>query len=60
DRLFTSTYKKQISSLVIDIKASGEENPTRNENIVLFTHIFNTFTNIKYWSIFNFVSIFIL
>ncbi|CAF1036303.1 unnamed protein product [Rotaria sordida] len=35
-RLFTSTYKKQISSLVIDIKASGEGNPTRDKNIVLF------------------------
>ncbi|CAF0952712.1 unnamed protein product [Rotaria sordida] len=46
-RLFTSTYKKQISSLVIDIKASGEGNPTRDKNIVLFTHIFNTFPNLQ-------------
>ncbi|CAF4066895.1 unnamed protein product [Rotaria sordida] len=47
ERLFTSTYKKQISSLVIDIKASGEGNPTQDENIVLFTHIFNIFTNLQ-------------
>ncbi|CAF4063234.1 unnamed protein product, partial [Rotaria sp. Silwood1] len=47
ERLFISTYKKQISSLVIDIKESGEGNPTRDENIILFTHIFNTFTNLQ-------------
>ncbi|CAF4359039.1 unnamed protein product, partial [Adineta steineri] len=47
DRLFTSAYKKQISSLILDVKASGGGYPTRDENIVLFTHIFNTFTNLQ-------------
>ncbi|CAF1650921.1 unnamed protein product [Rotaria magnacalcarata] len=46
ERLFTSTYKNQISSFVIDIKAS-KKNPTEDENIVLLTHIFNTFTNLR-------------
>jgi hypothetical protein len=46
DRLFPSIYKKQISSLIIDINI-GEGNPTLDDNVVLFTHIFNTFTNLQ-------------
>ncbi|CAF1368374.1 unnamed protein product [Rotaria sordida] len=47
ERLFSSTYKNQISLLVIDINTNGERSLTGNENTLLFEHIFTTFTNLR-------------
>ncbi|CAF4636847.1 unnamed protein product [Rotaria socialis] len=44
---FTCTYKNQISSLIIDINTNGEQSLTGNENTLLFTRIFTTFTNLR-------------
>ncbi|CAF1997646.1 unnamed protein product [Rotaria magnacalcarata] len=39
--------KNQISSLIIDINTNGEQSLTGNENTLLFTRIFTTFTNLR-------------
>ncbi|CAF3411703.1 unnamed protein product [Rotaria sp. Silwood2] len=44
---FTDTLKKQIVSLIIDIDTNGEQRSTKDINVILFTHIFNIFTNLR-------------
>ncbi|CAF0976795.1 unnamed protein product [Adineta steineri] len=47
ESLFISTYKNQISLFVIDIRSNGERDTITDENPLLFTYIFNTFTNLQ-------------
>ncbi|CAF3414717.1 unnamed protein product [Rotaria sp. Silwood2] len=45
--MFTSIYKNQILSLVIDINTNGEVYTTKNINKLLFSQIFTTFSNLQ-------------
>ncbi|CAF4418073.1 unnamed protein product, partial [Rotaria sp. Silwood2] len=45
--MFTSIYKNQILSLVIDINTNGEVDSTININTPLFEQIFTTFINLR-------------
>ncbi|CAF2965777.1 unnamed protein product [Rotaria sp. Silwood2] len=47
ETLFSCTLKNQISSLVIDMNPLGEQISRENNNALLFTHIFTTFTNLR-------------
>ncbi|CAF3118291.1 unnamed protein product [Rotaria sp. Silwood2] len=47
ETLFSCTLKNQISSLVIDMNPHGEQISRENNNALLFTHIFTTFTNLR-------------
>jgi len=48
ERLFTSTYKNQISALVIDINTNIVQDSTTDiNNNLLFAHICTTFVNLR-------------
>ncbi|CAF2910550.1 unnamed protein product [Rotaria sp. Silwood2] len=42
------TYKNQITSLIIDITTNKEQLSIKDVNILVFTHIFITYTNLQY------------
>ncbi|CAF1467107.1 unnamed protein product [Rotaria sordida] len=42
------TLRNQISALVIDISTNETQRFTRDDNEILFTHIFTMFTNLQY------------
>ncbi|CAF4262480.1 unnamed protein product [Rotaria sp. Silwood2] len=44
---FTHTLKKQIVSLIIDIDTNGRQTSTKDVNVILFTQILSTFTNLQ-------------
>ncbi|CAF2822387.1 unnamed protein product [Rotaria sp. Silwood2] len=48
ETLFTCTLKNRISSLVIGISGNEARRSTREVNALLFMHVCNTFTNIRY------------